>query len=100
MKPSRRVFVQSRNKFTVESAFFCGEHNQYARMDHLPSKLCSKDLLVTLFNELMAEHSKYRAYIPEITEETVRKVLDKLNMKVKSQLIVNLVLGRYDAIDK
>ncbi len=69
-------------------------------MDHLPSKPGSKDLLVTLFNELMAEHSKYRVYIPEITEETVRKVLDKLNMKVKSQLIVNLVLGRYDAIDK
>lgn len=65
-----------------------------------PSKPGSKDLLVTLFNELMAEHSEYRAYIPEITEETVRKVLDKLNMKVKSQVIVDLVLGRYTAINK
>ena len=65
-----------------------------------PSKPGSKDLLVTLFNELMAEHPEYRAYIPEITEETVRKVLDKLNMKVKSQVIVDLVLGRYTAINK
>lgn len=69
-------------------------------MDHLPSKPGSKDLLVTLFNELMAEHPEYRAYIPEITEETVKKVLDKLNMKVKSQVIVDLVLGRYTAINK
>lgn len=65
-----------------------------------PSKPGSKDLLVNLFNELMAEHPEYRAYIPEITEETVRKVLDKLNMKVKSQVIVDLVLGRYTAINK
>ena len=65
-----------------------------------PSKPGSKDLLVTLFNELMAEHPEYRAYIPEITEETVRKVLDKLNMKVKSQVIVDLVLGRYNAVVK
>ena len=65
-----------------------------------PSKPGSKDLLITLFNELMAEHPEYRAYIPEITEEAVRKVLDKLNMKVKSQVIVDLVLGRYTAINK
>ena len=65
-----------------------------------PSKPGSKDLLITLFNELMAEHPEYRAYIPEITEEAVRKVLDKLNMKVKSQVIVDLVLGRYNAVVK
>ena len=65
-----------------------------------PSNPGSKDLLITLFNELMTEHPEYREYIPEITEKTVRKVLDKLNMRVKSQVIVDLVLGRYNAVIK
>ena len=65
-----------------------------------PSNPGSKDLLITLFNELMTEYPEYRVYIPEITEKTVRGVLDKLNMKVKSQVIVDLVLGRYNAVVK
>ena len=60
-----------------------------------PSKPNSKDMLISLFNELMEQCPDYRAYIPDLTEETVRNVLQKLNMKVKSQLIVDLVMGRY-----
>ena len=63
-----------------------------------PSKPGSKDMLISLFNELMDEYPNYRKYIPEVTEETVRGVLDKLNMKVRSQLIVELVVGRYKLI--
>lgn len=65
-----------------------------------PSKPGSKDMLISLFNELMDEYPSYREYIPEVTEETVRKVLVKLNMKVKSQVIVDLVVGRYELITK
>lgn len=65
-----------------------------------PSKPGAKDMLISLFNELMDEYPSYRKYIPEVTEETVRKVLDKLNMKVKSQVIVDLVVGRYELIAK
>ena len=57
-------------------------------------------MLISLFNELMEEYPSYREYIPEVTDETVRKVLDKLNMKVKSQIIVDLVVGRYELITK
>ena len=60
-----------------------------------PSKPNSKDMLISLFNELMMQCPDYRAYVPNLTEETVRNVLQKLNMKVKSQLIVDLILGRY-----
>ena len=57
-------------------------------------------MLISLFNELMEECPSYKAYIPEITEDMVRTVIVKLNMKVKSQIIVDLVVGRYNQIDK
>ena len=63
-----------------------------------PSKPGTKDMLISLFNDLMDEYPDYRAYIPELTEETVRDVLDRLNMKVKTQVIVDLVMKRYDLI--
>ena len=63
-----------------------------------PSKPGAKDMLVSLFNELLDEYPSFTEYIPEITEATVREVLDKLNMKVKSQVIVDLVMGRYRLI--
>ena len=65
-----------------------------------PSKPRSKDMLILIFNELMEERPDYRAYLPEVTEEIVRGVIAKLNMKVKSQVIVDLVVGRYSLIAK
>ena len=63
-----------------------------------PSKPGAEDMLISLFNELMDEYPNYRTYIPNVTETTVREVLDKLNMKVKSQVVVDLVVGRYNLI--
>ena len=65
-----------------------------------PSKPGSKDMLISIFNELMEARPNYRAYIPVVTEEIVRDVIAKLNMKVKSQIIVDLVVGRYSLIVK
>ena len=65
-----------------------------------PSKPGAKDMLISIFNELMEEYPNYRAYLPEVTEEIVRNVIAKLNMKVKSQVIVDLVVGRYNQIVK
>ena len=63
-----------------------------------PSKPGAKDMLISLFNELMKEYPNYKSYIPEVTEEMVRNVIAKLNMKVKSQVIVDLVEERYKMI--
>ena len=63
-----------------------------------PSKPGSKDMLIKIFNDLMDAYPSFREYLPEITESTVRKVLDKLNMKVKSQVIIDLVMGRYELV--
>ena len=65
-----------------------------------PSKPRSKDMLISLFNELIKEYPNYRAYIPSVTEEMVRNVIEKLNMKVKSKVVIDLVLGRYSLIEK
>ena len=48
----------------------------------------------------MEEYPNYRAYLPAVTEEFVRDVIVKLNMKVKSQVIVDLVMGRYSLVKK
>ena len=65
-----------------------------------PSKPGSKDMLISLFNELIKEYSNYRAYIPTVSEEMVRNVIEKLNMKVKSKVVIDLVMGRYSLIEK
>ncbi|MBQ7789615.1 MAG: HipA domain-containing protein [Clostridia bacterium] len=65
-----------------------------------PSKTGNKDVLITMFKELLEEYPSFRSFVPQVTEETVRKVLNKLNMKVKSQLVVDLVTKRYEMITK
>lgn len=59
-----------------------------------PSNSTSKDYLISIFNELLEERPDLRSYLPKITEEDVRSVLSKINMKVKSQAIVDLVMRR------
>lgn len=63
-----------------------------------PTKPKVSDLLVTLFNDLMHEHPDYYAYLPEVTEETVRNVIAKVGMRVKTQAIVDIVMGRYELV--
>ena len=63
-----------------------------------PSKPGSKDMLISLFNELLEEHPYYREYIPEVSEDVVREVIAQLNMRVRSQFIVEFVLGRYEKV--
>lgn len=65
-----------------------------------PSKPGSKDMLISLFNELIKEYPDYRVYIPTVSEEMVRNVIEKLNMKVKSKVVIDLVMGRYSLIEK
>lgn len=64
-----------------------------------PSKPNTKDLLITLFNELLQEYPEYKQYVPTVDEEKIRNVLEKINMKVKTQTIIDLVMSRYKIID-
>ena len=58
----------------------------------------SNDLLIMLFNELMEKYPEYKEYIPKVTEQMIKKAINKLNMKVKSQVIVDFIMNRYQAI--
>jgi hypothetical protein len=46
----------------------------------------------------MDAYPSYRVYMPVLTVNTVRGVLDQLHMRVRSQEIVELVMGRHDLI--
>ena len=65
-----------------------------------PKKSTSKDLLIRLFNELIDNHPEYKDFVPCLKESEVKDVLDKLNMKVKRQEIIDFVIGRYNLIDR
>jgi hypothetical protein len=56
------------------------------------------DLLIKLFNELMAYDSNLKAYLPVINEEIIKTVLLKLNMRVKSQFIIDFIMNGYKQI--
>lgn len=65
-----------------------------------PSTPKSGDLLIRLLSELLDEHPEYRKYLPTLSENTVREVLAKLDMRVKTQAVVDIVMGRYKLIKK
>lgn len=65
-----------------------------------PAKPKSGDMLISLFNDLMNEYPEYRKYIPKLSEEVVRKTITKIGMRVKTQAIVDVVMGRYGLIQK
>jgi len=63
-----------------------------------PTSKSANDLLITLFNELMEKYPGYKEYLPKVREQMIKKVISKLNMKVKSQVIVDFVIKRYQSI--
>ncbi len=63
-----------------------------------PKKSSGKDLLIELFCELLTAYPQYRSILPTLTENTVCEVMTKLNMKVKTQPIVDWVMERYKLI--
>ena len=56
------------------------------------------DLLIILFNEMLGKYPEYKQFIPEVTEQTVKSIIKKLNMKVKSKTVIDLVMSRYKSI--
>lgn len=64
-----------------------------------PSNPQANDMLISCFNQFMKQYPEYKSYIPVITEEVVRRVIDKLNMKVRTQAVIDLVIARYGYIE-
>ena len=58
------------------------------------------DFLIQLLNEFLETHPNAVRYIPEVTEETVRGVMEQLSVKVETQTLVQFVMWRYGKINK
>lgn len=60
----------------------------------------SNDYLICLFNDFISEHPEYKRYLPEITENSINAALDKTDMPVENDYIIDLLLKRYELIDR
>ncbi len=65
-----------------------------------PDEPKNKDILITLFSEVMEEYPQYKELIPEVTEDIIKSVLEKLNMRVKIKKIIDFIMKRYELIKK
>ena len=58
-----------------------------------------KDMLVNCFNNLMKFDLSLKQYIPSLTEEDIKTVLKKVNMKVKTDTVIRFIMNGYKQID-
>ncbi|MBE6871657.1 MAG: hypothetical protein E7491_06850 [Ruminococcaceae bacterium] len=65
-----------------------------------PTRPSANDHMIALFNEFIEGYPEYKKFIPEITEDIVRKVIVEIGMKVKVQALLDMVMGRYGLIVK
>ena len=63
-----------------------------------PSKPKANDMLIRTFCEVLEAYPNYREYLPSVTEEVIREVIAGLNMRVKTQAVIDIVVGRYELI--
>lgn len=63
-----------------------------------PAKPKASDMLIRFFCDVLKAYPEYRKYLPEIKKETVCSVIEELHMRVKAQMIVDLVMDRYNLI--
>lgn len=75
------------------------DHNMALISRGYPKAPTKNDLLIKLFNEFINDNPIYKNYLPALTEQTVRSVIADLHMRVRTNDIVELVMGRYESID-
>ena len=63
-----------------------------------PSKPKANDMLIRAFCEVLEVYPNYHKYLPFVSEAVVREVIEHLNMRVKTQAIIDIVMGRYELI--
>ena len=76
------------------------DHNMALISRGYPKTPAKNDILISLFNEFLSNHPEYKRLIPAVTEDIIMSIINELNMKVRSKEIVNLIMKRYEMIDK
>ena len=76
------------------------DHNMALISRGYPKTTTNNDLLIKLFNEFIKHNPKCKKYIPTLTETTIRKVITDLHMRVRTNDVVDLVMKRYEMVNK
>ena len=58
------------------------------------------DVLVKLFNELLNYDESMKQYIPDLTENMITEVIEKMNMRVRKKDVTEFIINGYNLIDK
>lgn len=70
------------------------DHNMALIARGYPKAPKKSDLLIRLFNDLLGNHPEYKEYLPEVTEEVIRNTIADLHMRVRTNDIVRMIMGR------
>lgn len=57
-----------------------------------------KDVLVNCFNDLMKFDPALKQYIPPLSDEDIKTVLRKVNMKVQTETIIRFIMNGYNLL--
>ena len=76
------------------------DHNMALIARGYPKAPTKNDILISLFNDFISNHSEYKNQLPIITETLLQTVLKTVNMKVRSKEIIDLIMKRYAMIQK
>ena len=76
------------------------DHNMALISRGYPKTPAKNDILINLFNEFLSNHPEYKRLIPAVTEDMIMSIIKELNMKVRGKEIVNLIMKRYEMINK
>lgn len=75
------------------------DHNMALISRGKPSFPTENDFLICLLNEFITEHPELGKYLPEIRENSIKTALDKTNMTVQREYIIELLMKRYRMIN-
>lgn len=75
------------------------DHNMALISRGYPSSKTNKDILISLFNDVLKLHPEYRDHLPEVTPDILRTALNQVSMRVRSKEILNFIIERYNNID-
>ena len=54
--------------------------------------------MITLFQEVLAEHLAYRTYLPAVTETMLQEAADAVHIRVRKKEAIAYVWERYRAL--
>ena len=74
------------------------DHNMALIARGYPKAPTKNDILISLFNDFIDNHSEYKDQLPIVTETLLQTVLKTVNMKVRSKEIVEFIMKRYAMI--